>query len=141
MSAIGEPGSEERKHADIVLNYIIKEAADEAGYDVVRGDDVGRSSMITVDIVNALLDADLVVADLSFHNPNVFYELGLRHSTGRPTIHVASLGTDLPFDNADHRAIFFDVFDWHSHQDARRMLKRQIEAAERNDVTNPVTVA
>ena len=105
-------------------------------------DDVGHTGMITVDIINALLEADLVIADLSFLNPNVFYELGLRHSTTKPTIHIAASGTDLPFDNADHRTIFFDLTDWGSQEAARESLKKKIEVIELNSgVSNPVTLA
>ena len=141
ICAIGIAGSAERKQADLVLNYIIRPVARDAGYEVARADVAARSGMITVDTINALLDSELVIADLSFLNPNVFYELGLRHSTKRPTIHIADSSTKLPFDNADHRAVFFDVGDWHSHEEARKELARQIHACETNDVTNPVTIA
>lgn len=141
LGAIGLPGSKERKHADLVLNYIIKPPASSANYDVGRADKSSNSGMITVDVINALLDSDLVIADLSFLNPNVFYELGLRHSTRRPTIHLASHDTQLPFDNADHRAIFYDIGDWYSHEQAKQNLTQNIASLENGLVTNPVTIA
>ena len=49
--------------------------------------------------------AGLVVCDLSFHNPNVFYELSLRHSTKRPTIHIIRKRDGIPFDVNDFRTI------------------------------------
>lgn len=141
VSVIGAPGSRERKHADLVLNYIIRPIATDAGYHVTRGDHGSHSGMITVDVINNILDSDLVIADLSFLNPNVFYEMGLRHSTRKPTIHMASADTVVPFDNADHRAIFFDLGDFDSHVKTRDALRRHIAAIENDVVTNPVTIA
>jgi len=144
ISAIGLPGSRERKHADLVLNYIIRPVAEQAGYMVGRSDHGAASAMITVGIVRALLDSDIVVADLSFLNPNVFYELGLRHSTRtKHTIHIASHDTQVPFDNADHRTIFYDISDWDSHNRAKESLRQYLAAIEREEigVINPLTVA
>lgn len=141
VSAIGQPGSRERKHADLVFNYIIRPVAEKAGYRVERGDQSRHSGMITVDIINSLMDAKLVIADLSFLNPNVFYELGVRHSVRRATIHLASHDTQVPFDNADHRAIIYDIGDWDSHQRTHATLRHHIESIETRDVMNPVTVA
>lgn len=141
ICAIGQPGSAERKHSDIVLNYIIKEQVENAGYTVRRGDQAEHSGMITVDTINSILDSELVIADLTFHNPNVFYELGLRHSTKRHTIHMASSDTDIPFDNADHRTIFYDVSDWDSHNNCRAALANHLKHLDKSYVTNPVSIA
>ncbi|MEO0618104.1 MAG: hypothetical protein AAFZ01_02365 [Pseudomonadota bacterium] len=141
ICAIGLPGSSERKHADIVLNYLIKPTVEQAGYRVKRADEATSAGMITVDTINDIFDSDLVIADLTFHNPNVFYELGLRHSTKRPTIHIASHDTSLPFDNADHRAVFYEIADWNSHNACRASLTQHVEAIGTGFVTNPVSVA
>ena len=143
VSPIGLEGSVERKHSDLVLNYIIKPVLEcKFEYDVRRGDDVGHTGMITVDVINSIFDSELVIADLSFLNPNVFYELGLRHSTESPVIHIAARGTNLPFDNADHRTIFFDLSDWGSQEIARDELTKKVEAIERNaGASNPATLA
>ena len=55
-----------------------------------------------------------MVADLSYHNPNVFYELAVRHATGKPIIHIKRTSDPIPFDNKDFRTIdiaFDDKFD------------------------------
>jgi hypothetical protein len=54
--------------------------------------------MIDSQIITSLLDAELVIADLSFLNPNAFYEIGIRHMVQKPIIHMFIEGTDLPFD-------------------------------------------
>jgi hypothetical protein len=57
------------------------------------------------------LGARLVVADLSFHNPNVFYELAIRHATKLPTVLISRTAERVPFDIADLRVVFLDMND------------------------------
>jgi hypothetical protein len=52
-----------------------------------------------------------VVADLSFHNPNVFYELCLRHVTGKPTLHLIREKDSIPFDVNNFNTIKIDTAD------------------------------
>jgi len=61
---------------------LIKEAISNANPDleVVRADDSGAQGMISTDILNRLMFSDFVVVDITHPNPNVFYELGLRHA-------------------------------------------------------------
>ena len=54
------------------------------------------------------------MADLSFHNPNVFYEVALRHATGRPTIHLIRSTDRIPFDIDQFRTIRIDTSDLYS---------------------------
>lgn len=61
--------------------------------------------MISQQVIEYLLRSKLVVADLSYHNPNVFYELSLRHATGKPTVHVIRDADKIPFDLANFRTI------------------------------------
>jgi hypothetical protein len=142
ISAIGEPGSKERRHSDLVLNYIIKTVV-EGDYEVTRGDHVSQSGSITVDVINRVSQSDLVIADLTFLNPNVFYELGIRHNVKMPTGHMASHDTKLPFDTSDHRVIVYDIGNYDSHVEARNRLSEAIKAVNEPlfTVTNPVTIA
>ena len=64
----------------------------------LRSDDIHVPGSITKEIVTSLHTADLVIADLTGYNPNVFYELGVVHSAGRPTITSIPLETDSPVD-------------------------------------------
>jgi hypothetical protein len=81
---------------------------------VVRADKITQPGMITKQVIEYLLKSRLVVADLSYHNPNVFYELAVRHATGKPVIHIKRTSDPIPFDNKDFRTIdieFEDKFD------------------------------
>src|SRR5262249_23642763 len=99
----------------------------EFGYDApIRADQLSEPGRITSQIIKLLIDADLVIADLTTNNANVFYELCLRHAVGKPAIHMAAEGTRLSFDVRDNRTIFYTM---HSRvaEGARRELANQIQ--------------
>jgi len=126
------------------LNGIIKPAiADFFNLTVWRADEDNQPGMITDKLINDLFDSDLVIADLSELNPNAFYELGIRHAAAKPTIHMAAAGTKLPFDNLGHRAIFFELNDWNSIEQAKTSLREQCEEAlaDAFQPSNPVIQA
>lgn len=113
ITPIGEEGSEERKHADLLLGQIVEPAIDELGLDlaVVRADKMTQPGMISQQILQHVLGARLVVVDLSFHNPNVFYELAIRHATRLPTVLISRTAERIPFDIADLRVVRLDMTD------------------------------
>ena len=79
--------------------YIIKQAVEAAGLTCVRADEIPHSGTIDVPMYQMLLDADLVIADLSTSNLNAAYELGIRHALKpRTTIIIAESQFDAPFD-------------------------------------------
>ena len=63
-----------------VYDELIKPALEAAGLEVIRADEEERAGDIRTDMFQELLIADLVVADLTLPNPNVWYELGVRHA-------------------------------------------------------------
>jgi hypothetical protein len=86
ISPIGEPGSPQREHADDVLEFIIKPAMDELGTAAYRADHSQQIGRITDHMITSILNDDLCIAVLTFHNPNVFYELAIAQSAARPVI-------------------------------------------------------
>jgi MAP3K TRAFs-binding domain len=84
---------------------IIEPAVTESGLECVRADKIIHSTVIDKPMYENLLDADLVIADLSTSNANALYELGVRHAL-RPhtTIVIAENGFAFPFD-LNHVAI------------------------------------
>lgn len=109
ISTIKEDGSDQRKHADMIFSQYVDRALAGSGLKAVRADKIGDPGMISKQIIEYILKAKLVVADLSFHNPNVFYELALRHVTGKPTVHLTRTQDKPPFDVGNFRAITIDT--------------------------------
>jgi hypothetical protein len=82
---------------DEVLKSVITPAANEAGFAVETAQQYG-SDVIQSTIINQLLTADLVVADLTDHNPNVLFELGIRLAKELPVALIKAEGTGPVFD-------------------------------------------
>jgi hypothetical protein len=78
---------------------LIKPVVEEKGLDCIRADEIRHSGTIDVPMYNELLNADVVIADLSTANVNAFYELGIRHAL-RPqtTIVISEDKLAYPFD-------------------------------------------
>src|SRR4051794_37739617 len=95
---------------DQVYRLAIRPAADEADVEVIRADEERGGGFIHKPMYERLLLAEIVVADLTFANANVFYELGIRHAARpRSTILIfAAVGT-LPFDVAPIRSLPYKV--------------------------------
>lgn len=100
-----EEEREQRKHSDMIFTAFVRRALEEQNLEVVRADKISKPGMISGQVIEYILKSRLVVADLSFHNPNVFYELCLRHVTGKPTVHIIRKGDKIPFDIGNFRTI------------------------------------
>ena len=94
----GDEGSETRQRSNHLFEKIIRPTAEEAGYQCFRLLDRAAPGEITASMVTQLATADLVIADLTGSNANVFYELALRHATGKPFIHLSEQPGAIPFD-------------------------------------------
>lgn len=104
-----------------------------------RVDEISRPGSITRDIVEGIFDADIVIADLTAKNPNVFYELGIAHCAGNKTIMTAQSMADVPFDIANYRVIIYDQTISGSKQLAKALdqtIKELLTARERTN--NPI---
>ena len=90
---------------DATYKYVIKPAVESAGLECIRADEIVHAGVIDVPMYKQLLNADVVIADLSTYNPNAFYELGVRHAL-RPftTIVISETQLKYPFD-VNHTAI------------------------------------
>jgi hypothetical protein len=109
ISPIGEEGTEHRQHADLFLGSIVEPTLEEFELSVVRADKIGKPGMITAQIIEHILKSKLVIADLSYHNPNVFYELCLRHVCRLPTVQIIRKADRIPFDLDQFRTIQIDT--------------------------------
>ena len=111
ITPIGEEDSDQRKHSDLFLSNIVEPALQSFGLKVIRADAIDKPGMITRQVIEYILRSRLVIADLSFHNPNVFYELALRHATRQPIVQIIRTGDRLPFDVHQMRTITIDNRD------------------------------
>jgi hypothetical protein len=145
ITPIGKDGSVERKHSDLFLGSIVEPALEQFNLEVIRADRIEKPGMITSQIIEYIMKARLVVADLSFHNPNVFYELALRHAIKLPTVQVIQSSDPIPFDLDQFRTVKIDCTDIYTLvpqlQTYRAEIANQVRSALENpeSVENPVT--
>lgn len=76
------------------------------GYTVIRADDLYGHDVLE-DIWRALNESEVVIADTTGKNPNVFYEVGIAHTLGKRTILISQDATDIPFDFRRFRHIIY----------------------------------
>jgi tetratricopeptide (TPR) repeat protein len=108
-----KPGADGK---DIDFNRIyaelLKPALEDAGCEVFRADEEQRAGDIRTDMFQELLVADLVLADLTIDNPNVWYELGVRHALrARGVVLVQGPRPTSPFDIYTDRKIRYGLKD------------------------------
>lgn len=139
VAPIGKEGSPIRKRSDKVLR-ILQEALSPYGYEPVRSDQIAKPGMISHTMIQLLAEAPLVVADLTGANPNVYYELAIRHAVKKPIIQLIAKGEKLPFDVGDMRTIPIDMSDM---LQAVADIKDSVEEIEKPayEVTTPISMA
>ena len=93
---------------DELYDDVIKQVCGEFSLDVIRADDIYRPGVIFQDILQGLDESNVVIADVTPPNPNVFFELGYSHALKKPAILLAERNTTLPFDISGYRVIFYD---------------------------------
>jgi hypothetical protein len=145
VGVIGQDGSAERTHADWLIDGIISPVFRQhfTDFKVLRADRMNKPGIITSQIIEKLLNARLVIADMTFLNANAFYEIGIRHMTGLPIIHAHRDGDTIPFDVSTFLSMSFSLT---RHQDvisAQASLKTLVNNVleEGYIVENPVTQA
>ena len=95
-------------HFGRVYEFIIKPACRNAGFKPIRADEVQVTNYIVVDILRKILDADMVVCDLSARNSNVLYELGIRQAFNKPVTLIRDSKTPRIFDIQGLRDLEYD---------------------------------
>lgn len=136
---IGEENSHERKHSDMLLKHMIQPVLSTYGFNVIRADKIEKTGLITQQILEHLVKSRLCIADLSFNNPNVFYELGVRHMSRLPTIQVIRKGDKIPFDVSQGRTIVIDTSDVYTLIDRIESAKKELTEYVQTVVGNVAT--
>ena len=142
ISPIGDEGSDARVNADQLSRHVIHKALDN-DYDILRGDEDENPGAITPQIVASILEADLIVADLSGFNPNVYYEVAIAHGYNKPTVHLQNKHENPAFDLKDARLIRYDLHDPDAVVSAQITLRKYATFAVENPqkVVTPLSSA
>src|SRR5205823_14185213 len=104
---------------------------------------ISEPGLITSQVIQHVVEDPLVIADLTGRNPNVFYELALRHAVKRPVVQIIHATETIPFDVAASRTVQVDHHDLDSAARAKDEIIRQIKSVEKNprEVDTPISVA
>lgn len=142
ISPIGKEGAPDYIHFKKVRRHFIDKVATEKGYKTIRADDISEPGKITSQIIDQLRKADLVIADLSNSNPNVYYELAIRDAVRLPVILIGDNNVEIPFDVRAQRLLKYSI-DLDEIEESRNKLAEYIDAVEREEyrVDSPVTEA
>jgi len=144
IAPIGEEGSDIRKRSDQIFKHVIQPACAECGYKPERADHISDPGIITSQIIQRIVEDPLVIADLTGRNPNVYYELSLRHALRKPLVQIVKKGETLPFDVAGMRSIPVDHHDLDSVEEAKNEIIKQIRSVENKtpqEIETPISVS
>ena len=98
---------------------ILKDSVEENGLELIRADEIFSPGSIIQDIWKLINESGLVIADISVHNPNVFYELGIAHTIGKKVLMIKKEGSEKsPFDIG-----FWRYFEYETNYDKAKDFK------------------
>jgi nucleoside 2-deoxyribosyltransferase len=131
LAPVGTPERLAFEQSVEIWEKVILAACELHGLSPLRADMISRSGDIPEQVYRLLLDADLVIADITGANPNVMYELGFRHAVGKPAIQIGEYSR-IPFDIANVRTVQFSRTP-SGLVDARKRLSAAIETFLRGE--------
>lgn len=99
----------------------IRDVCMSVGLRCVRGDEEFIHGEILPHVLREIAESAIVIANIDGRNPNVFYELGLSHGMGKPSILVSRSHLDAPFDVRAKRIVLYDSYD-----ELRMLLKDEL---------------
>ncbi len=139
IAPIGDPKSEIRNQTNGLLEEAIRPIIEEKlDLEVIAPHEIAEVGSIPRQVIQRLLEAKLVIADLTGLNANVMYELAVRHARGRPVVPIAEKGTSLPFDITTERTIFYEE-NFHGLNELKPKLEDAARTAlEDEEPDNPI---
>ncbi len=95
---------------NLIYRHLIKKPLEAHGdYEVSRADDNPDSQNLLEEIIQGIANADLIIADLTGHNSNVYYELGIAHASGKNTIQIVQSISDIQFNLTSYNTERYEV--------------------------------
>lgn len=141
ITPIGRSDSITRRKIDGLLDEVLEPLLKELGYEVIVSHRINDSGTMTSAIIQNVYHCDLVIANLTGNNPNVMYELAIRHASGKPVIHITENISEIPFDINDQRTIEYKD-DMSGAHELKEKLNLIIEGIKFDELArNPVTDA
>lgn len=133
ITPIGEKTDSIRRHIDGIINEAIIPALSDK-YEVKAAHHISEPGTITKQVIDAIYNSKLVVANLTGRNPNVMYELALRHAIGKPVIMIVEEGTKIPSDIVMQRIIpyFNDAMGTKELRDNLKKAESEISFDEKS---------
>lgn len=143
IAPIGGLDTDIRRTSDQVFNHIVSPVVKPLGYKPVRANHISEPGIITSQVIQYIVESPLVIADLTGRNPNVFYELAIRHAIRKPLLQLIKKGEEIPFDVAGMRTIQFDIHDLDNVEETKGELVNQIKSIEegKTKLDTPISVA
>lgn len=140
---------------DLIYDSLIREAGERLKYKMIRSVTDQNGGLITPNIIRWCYEADLVIADVTYHNPNVFYELGIRHALrGHGTVLLRRSGGNLgyrklklfgqprsddpPFDIRDISIWSYDLSTDNVENQIEELIKKIFTAKRTTHTDSPV---
>ncbi|MED0902487.1 hypothetical protein [Bacillus nitratireducens] len=141
ITPIGDDQSDTRRAADGVIDAVIIPALVEMGLkqeNINVAHRMPSPGSINKQVITNILECDLAIANLTNLNPNVMYELAIRHAARKPVIQICQKGTRLPFDITEERTIFY-TNDMAGVIELNNNFKEMVvEAIDEEEPDNPI---
>lgn len=139
IAPLGDVDSPARARTKKVIEHLIEPAV-EGKYEVITADQIMEPGSITMQIIEKIATAPILIADLTDNNANVYYELSCRQALRLPAILMVLSDQieKVAFDIQGLNVILYD-FDVDMIEDAIRELKQHIQAVEENRDRDDIT--
>ncbi len=117
-----------------IFEDVIKPAMEEVGFKVVKADDIFEPGPVIEQIWEYINRAEIILADVTGRNPNVFYELGIAHTLGKNVVIITQSENDVPFDLRHLRYFKYEDNEegWKKLEETLKRIAMEIQREENN---------